>query len=210
MGREIEIKIPLADSQYEKIYKAIFGEDEFAHITFQRDRIKKYRKSDEYYSRYDSRAESKAAGEPQVIRIRSEEIAARPDSEAFEKADSYFCIKRKVIENGIELNREDETFVQDASVIRDLLTLSGYHKFFEKIKNTISVMCTCDLFSDIPFHAELEIVNEMKYLEVEVTEGEQVADTVRQSLTKWMELFELDPSKRDSRSWMEIIQGGVR
>ena len=57
------------------------------------------------------------------------------------------------------------------------------------------------------FHLELEKVNGLKYIEVEVTDGSDDADDVRAALEKFMELFGLDTSKRDSRSWMEIIKG---
>ena len=194
MGREIELKIPLSDADYERIRNEICDGNE-----------KRFVKNDEYYSRYDTRAESKAAGEPQVIRIRSEKFA-EAGSDIFSAFKSYFCIKRKVIENGIELNREDETFVENADVVRDLLLFSGYHKFFEKQKNAISAFRTVD---DISFHVELEIVNNLKYIEIEVTDSEKPADDVRSSLEAFAGSFALDASKRDSRSWMEILQGGA-
>ena len=71
MGREIEIKIPLTDSEYEKIFSVISGEQKLAGVEVE-DSLEHILKSDEYYSLYNSREESKAAGEPQVIRIRSE------------------------------------------------------------------------------------------------------------------------------------------
>ena len=194
MGREIELKIPLSDSDYERIKNEICDGSE-----------KRFIKNDEYYSRYNTRAESKAAGEPQVIRIRSEKFA-EAGSDNFSVLESYFCIKRKVIENGIELNREDETFVENADVIRDLLMLSGYHKFFEKQKNAISTFRKVD---DISFHVELEIVNNLKYIEIEVTDSEKPADDVRAALESFAGSFGLDSSKRDSRSWMEILRGGA-
>ena len=60
------------------------------------------------------------------------------------------------------------------------------------------------------FHLELEKVNGLKYVEVEVTDGADAADDVRVALEKFMELFGLDTSKRDKRSWMEIINGSTR
>ena len=204
MGREIEIKIPLNDAEYENLFDFVNGKKTFEGLTLTSSLPERILKSDEYYSRYQTRAESKAAGEPQVIRIRSE---LNKDSASVQKA--YFCIKRKSLENGIELNREDETFVEKADVVRDLLQLSGYHKFFEKKKDALGVYCTSSLLKDASFHLELEIVNNLKYVEIEVTEEGTPADAVRGALEKFVALFGLDPSKRDSRSWMEIINGGA-
>ena len=203
MGREIEIKIPLTDSEYEKIFSVISGEQKLAGVEV-KDSLEHILKSDEYYSRYNSREESKAAGEPQVIRIRSEVSAGDKTNER-----SFFCIKRKNIENGIELNREDETFVENPDVVRDLLELSGYHKFFNKQKDAYGVHCSSVVLPGCDFHLELEMVNGLKYIEVEVTDGEDKPDDVRMALEKFMEQFGLDSSKRDKRSWMEIINGGT-
>ena len=203
MGREIEIKIPLSDFEYDKIFSVISGDEQLTGLTVN-DKPVRILKSDEYYSLYQTRAESKAKGEPQVIRIRSEN-----SSETASEKRAFFCIKRKSIENGIELNREDETFVENADVIRDLLQFSGYQKFFEKIKDAWSVHCGATVLAGADFHLELEIVNNLKYVEIEVTEEGQPADTVRSALEKFVTLFGLDSSKRDSRSWMEIINGGA-
>ena len=205
MGREIEIKIPLTDAEYEKIFKVISGQQTLTGVDVAADGLEHLLKTDTYFSRYDSREESKAAGEPQVIRIRSESSVENKTNER-----SFFCIKRKTIENGIELNREDETFVENADVIRDLLLFSGYHQFFEKNKDAYGVHCQSAVLSGCDFHLELEMVNGLKYIEVEVTDGTDNADDVRLALEKFMELFGLDTSKRDKRSWMEIINGNAK
>ena len=199
MGREIEIKIPLTDDQYDKIFSVITGAETLAGVKVL-GQPEHLLKSDIYFSRYNTREDSKAAGEPQVIRIRSEAGAEKK---------AFFCIKRKTIENGIELNREDETFVENPEVIRDLLLFSGYHQFFEKNKDSYGVHCQSVVLPGCDFHLELEKVNGLKYIEVEVTDGTDAADAVRGALEKFMELFGLDTSKRDHRSWMEIINGGA-
>ena len=204
MGREIEIKIPLTDAEYDKIFKVISGEQALAGVNVAADGLEHLLKTDQYFSRYATREESKAAGEPQVIRIRSEAPAVDKANER-----SFFCIKRKSIENGIELNREDETFVEKPEVIRDLLLFSGYHQFFEKNKDAYGVHCQSVVLPGCDFHLELENVNGLKYVEVEVTDGSDAADDVRTALEKFMEQFGLDTSKRDKRSWMEIINGGA-
>ena len=199
MGREIELKIPLTDSQYAYIFSVIYGKEKIQGFFFDASRISKIEKKDEYYSRYSTREESRKNGEPQVIRIRCEN-----DSKAF------FCIKRKVIENGIELNSENETFVENAEVIRDFLMLSGYSKFFEKQKNAISSYCSAPGLLNSVFHLELEIVNNLKYMEVEVTEETEAADKVRKALEKFVIAFGLEPSSKDSRSWMQILGQSVK
>ena len=199
MGREIEIKIPLTDEQYDKIFSVISGAETLSGVKVL-GQPEHLLKSDIYFSRYNTREESKAAGEPQVIRIRTEAGAEKK---------AYFCIKRKTIENGIEINREDETFVENPEVIRDLLLFSGYHQFFEKNKDSYGVHCESVVLPGCDFHLELEKVNSLKYIEVEVTDGTDAADAVRGALEKFMELFCLDTSKRDHRSWMEIINGGA-
>ena len=203
MGREIEIKIPLIDEQYDKIFSVITGAEPLTGVKVfgQPEHLIK---SDIYFSRYNTREESKAAGEPQVIRIRSEVAVGDKTNER-----SFFCIKRKTIENGIEFNREDETFVEKPEIIRDLLSFSGYHQFFEKNKDAYGVHCESVVLPGCDFHLELEKVNGLKYVEVEVTDGADAADDVRAALEKFMEQFGLDTSKRDHRSWMEIINGGA-
>ena len=203
MGREIEIKIPLTDEQYDKIFSVITGTENLTGVKVfgQPEHLIK---SDIYFSRYNTREESKAAGEPQVIRIRSEVAVGDKTNER-----SFFCIKRKTIENGIEFNREDETFVEKPEIIRDLLLFSGYHQFFEKNKDAYGVHCESIVLPGCDFHLELEKVNGLKYVEVEVTDGADAADDVRDALEKFMEQFGLDTSKRDHRSWMEIINVGA-
>ena len=87
--------------------------------------------------------------------------------------------------------------------------MSGYHQFFEKRKDAFSVYCESEVLEGCEFHLELEKVNELKYIEVEVTDEKETmlsADSVRIGLEKFVELFGLDSKKRDSRSWMEILK----
>ncbi len=230
MGREIEIKLPLSDEQYDFVRGVITGSlgadgaggaDGSVGALASQGAVtaslpglqicsdcERLLKSDEYYSRYNTHEERRSAGEPQVIRIRGELKAVLDGAVDLEKSSEarfYFCIKRKSIENGIEFNREDETFVENADVIRDILTLSGYHKFFEKKKDALSVYCRSSVLEGASFHLELEIVNTLKYLEIEVTDEALPADQVRAGLEKFVALFGLDAKNRDSRSWMDIL-----
>ncbi len=187
MGKEIEIKIPLTDSEYDKIFEEIRGRAE--HL----------RKSDEYYSKYDSREERIRNNEPPVIRIRTEQNVDK------NQTDIYFCVKRKSVENGIEFNSENETLIQNGDPLRYFFDAAGYKKFFEKNKDAFSVYCKSTSGEDIDFHLELEQINGLKYIEIEVTDSILAPDVVKANLEKFVEQLGLDTSKRDSRSWMEIL-----
>ena len=189
MAREIEIKIPLTDDEYKSIYDTIYSKSNVEHLL----------KNDVYYSRYNTHEERVKNGEPRVIRIRNEQNLSTNEKK------SYFCIKYKTIENGIEINSENETFVQDETVIDKLLKVSGYSTYFDKKKDALSAYCRSPLNEAIEFHLELEIVNGLKYVEIEVTESELPADEVSHALEGLVTHLGLDASKRDSRSWMEII-----
>ena len=153
-------------------------------------------KSDTYYSRYKTREERDANKEPKVIRISTEENA----DQGKESKKSFFCLKRKSIENGIEFNAENKTFLEDESVLQQFFQIAGYTQYFQKNKDAYSTY-----HGD--FHLELEKVNGLAYVEIEVTTSDLPADTIRQNLEAFVKDLGLDPSKRDSRSWMEIITG---
>lgn len=193
MGREIEMKIPLSDEEYERLMKfAQEQEEKPVHIC----------KKDEYFSKYDSeeerRAACKALKEPKVIRIRTE-------GESLDQKKSYFGIKFKTIEGGVEFNEEDETFVEDETVIRRFLEISGFKKYFEKHKDSNALYCRSKADKDVLIHLELVIVNGHKYIETEVTDASQEPQRVRKALESFLTELGLDISKKDSRSWMEII-----
>ncbi|MCR4742368.1 MAG: CYTH domain-containing protein [Treponema sp.] len=198
MGREIEIKIPLTSCQYQDLLEFVGGKKIIDGINLLGNLVKIHKK-DEYYSRYNSREERKSAGEPQVLRIRSELIE--------EKEKSYLTIKRKKIENGIELNAEDETFLENAQVLRELFELSGYHCWFKKEKESYSIHSTSKVFPGLDFHLEVIKVNNLPYAEVEVTDSTVDADKVKKAIADFMSLLGLDPDKRDTRSWVEIVEG---
>lgn len=203
MAREIEIKIPLTDDEYKSIYDAIYSKTTFDGVYFPNSNnfrgVEHLLKNDVYYSRYTTHEERVKNGEPRVIRIRSEQNLSTNEKK------SYFCIKYKTIENGIEINSENETFVQDETVIDTLLKISGYTTYFDKKKDALSAYCRSSLNEAIEFHLELEVVNGLKYVEIEVTESDLPADEIRLTLEGLVTQLGLDASKRDSRSWMEII-----
>jgi len=200
MGREIEIKIPLKNEEYSFIFDLIYGKKSVDGITC--GSVEKLYKKDEYYSLYDTRDERIAAGEPQVIRIRTENHIGTDGNET----KAFFTLKRKKRENGIELNKEDETFIEDPEVLRDLFLISKYKCFFNKEKDALSCHCKSSVLENTDFHLELEKVNGMPYVEIEVTEENCDADVVKQALNDFVCLLKLNPGDKDPRSWEEIIK----
>lgn len=206
MGREIEIKIPLTSEEFDRIYdflclkKSIDGIKILGDDKNPRER-KFFLKKDEYFSKYKKEIERRENNEPQVIRIRAQDFE--------NDRRSYFTIKRKVVEDGIEVNKEDETFIEDADVLRDFFDLAGYSKWFSKEKKASGVFCTFNLLEGVTFHLELEIVNELKYVEIEITDTKGSANDIKEGLTQFVKALHLDPQKKDSRSWVEILNGKI-
>ncbi len=206
MGREIEIKIPLTSEEFDRIYDFLCLKKSIDGIKILGDdknpcERKFFLKKDEYFSKYKKEIERRENNEPQVIRIRTQDFE--------NDRRSYFTIKRKVVEDGIEVNKEDETFIEDADVLRDFFALSGYSRWFSKEKKACGVYCTFSLFEGVTFHLELEIVNELKYVEIEVTDTDGSAKDIKAGLTQFVKALNLDPLKKDSRSWVEIINGKI-
>ena len=113
-----------------------------------------------------------------------------------------FCI-----ENGIEFNREEETFVQNADVLREFFTAEKFHNYFNKEKRAFGFVCHLTECPEIQFNAELENVNGFTYLEVENTTGAAEPDAVRGMLENLFVVLGLNPQDKDSRSWMKILRG---
>ena len=206
MGREIEIKIPLTSEEFDRIYDFLCLKKSIDGIKILGDdknpcERKFFLKKDEYFSKYKKEIERRENNEPQVIRIRTQDFE--------NDRRSYFTIKRKVVEDGIEVNKEDETFIEDADVLRDFFALSGYSRWFSKEKKACGVYCTFSLFEGVTFHLELEIVNELKYVEIEVTDTDGSAKDIKAGLTQFVKALNLDPVKKESRSWVEIINGKI-
>lgn len=204
MGREIEIKIPLTSKEFDRLYDFLCSKFSIEGIQIigsagnPEDR-KFFLKKDEYFSKYAKESERRENNEPQVIRIRTQNFE--------DGRRSFFTIKRKVVEDGIEVNKEDETYIEDADVLRDFFALAGYSKWFSKEKKACGVFCTFSLFEGVTFHLELETVNEMKYVEIEVTDTDGSAKDIKTGLTEFVKALNLNPQKKDSRSWVEIIRG---
>ncbi|MBP5568722.1 MAG: CYTH domain-containing protein [Treponema sp.] len=181
-NKEIELKIPLSDGEYDELKKRYFSGAE------------KVIKKDEYFSRYDTLEERIKNNEPKVIRIRTE------------GEEAYFTIKRKSIKNGIEVNEEKETLITNPEVLYDFLGLSGYHRWFYKEKKAYGTFYETKEYPGLKFHMELVTVNGMKYLEVEVTDTLDYTEAeVTKALEEVIKEVGLDPVKKDERSWYELV-----
>ncbi len=196
MSREIELKVPLTCEQFDRIEKILTKKDQLSSINIRG--LSHILKSDEYFSRYHTHEERIKNKELRVIRLRTENDG--------KGEKSFFCIKQKTIENGVEFNSEKETFVEDADVLRAFFEASGFIKWFEKKKDAISVYATLSEKPDFEAHLELEKVNSLPYIEIEYTKEDLPADQVRAGLEKILLALGVDPKKRDSRSWAEILE----
>ena len=194
MSREIELKVPLTDGQFDRIERILRGNESL--LGLKTHSLVHILKADEYFSLYRTHEERLKNRELRVIRIRTEKIAGA------EKA--YFCIKRKTLENGVEFNAEQETFVENPEVLRSFFEATGYIKWFEKKKDALGVICSLE-GTDFEAHLELEKMNGLPYAEIEYTKEDLPADEVRANLEKILTVLGVDPKLRDSRSWAEIL-----
>ncbi len=232
MGKEIELKIPLSQVQYDDLYKKIFVEKNCTGVKVLDSSSEQIYKHDEYFTKYATLEERAEKNEPQVIRLRTESV--RGDKQCF------FTIKRKTVQNGIEVNKEDETLVSDENVLRLFFEEAGYRRWFNKEKKAYSSHCVLDDENEASdcgigqvklgqtiFHLELVEVNKMLYVEVEVVSDEDTAETenklcgkgsadlcgqkklpesnLKAELEKFVLALGLNPADKDPRSWYQII-----
>lgn len=197
MGKEIELKLPLAQNQFDTLFSTLYSGKEIDGIITNDYSNNAVYKSDEYYSKYDTMEERKNHSEPQVIRIRTEKNE--------QKSECFFTIKRKTIQNGIEVNKEDETYVEDAEVLREFFKEAGYIRWFNKQKTSYSAHCILQEYKDLVFHVELVIVNELKYLEIEITDENVKEEIAQEKLNLFVKTLGLNPENKDERSWVKIL-----
>lgn len=210
MSQEIELKVPVSQEQFNSIYQKIYVEKNHENIIILESSTDKISKSDEYFTRYNSREEMIKYNEPQVIRIRTEIING--------KKQSYFTIKRKTLENGIEVNKEDETFLENDEALRILFEEAGYKRWFYKEKTSYSSYCALEEGAgQTRFHLELVTVNGMNYVEVELVINDDEAEAkagvkikkpeanLKAELEKFIIALGLNPADKDPRSWYQII-----
>lgn len=200
MAREIELKIPLTETQYKKLYDALIMQyKEIPGITVVSSSAEEVLKRDEYYSRYNTLEERRANKEPQVIRIRTES-----DSK---ESKTYFCLKRKQYIDGMEQNVEEETFIEDVTPLRSFFAEAGYFCWFDKNKRAYGAYCTTTETGELPFHLELVTVNGLKYAEIEVTSETQSPKEVFAALESFVKKMGLNLEDKDPRSWYTICTG---
>ena len=197
MSQEIEIKVPLTENQYEHILNLILKKEK-SQVVFS-DRTENLLKSDEYYSRYKTKEERKSAGEPKVIRLRTEKNL----SDGLEKA--FFTIKKKSKKDGIEFNDEQETFIENPEVLRNFFEQTGFSRWFTKTKKAVSAYGRLGNPDGLEFHVEAESVNGLLYIEIEYTKDDAEPEKVKNQLEAFVRACGADPEKKDSRSWVEII-----
>lgn len=193
---EIEIKIPLEESEFSYLEDLIYRRKTSENLEFSSS--ERILKSDEYFSRYKTHSERLANNEFEVIRIRTEKIG--------KNQKSFFATKRKSLVNGFEVNDEKETFVENPEILRNFFLESGFEIWFTKKKDALSVFCSLKN-QKMTFHLELEKVNGLKYVEIENTSsGESQKDEIFAGLKKIAEALGLDVTKNDTRSWSQIIK----
>lgn len=188
---EIEIKIPLTDTEYDKLSKDFLAQG-----------AQFYKKDDTYYSRYEEKSNRTANKEP-LIRIRHEESTSiTPGGSHLRCISDVLTYKIKSTVDGIENNVERETEVDDVEVIKELFNKTGFKCWFTKNKSSIFLETKVD---NISFNAEVEIVNGHKYIEIENVNSEADKDTILAAIKKFCLELELDYEKRDGRSWPTIL-----
>lgn len=215
MGKEIELKVSVSQEQFNAIFQKIYVQKNHENIIILESSTDKISKSDEYFTRYNSREEMIKYNEPQVIRIRMEIING--------KKQSYFTIKRKTLENGIEVNKEDETFLENDEALRILFEEAGYKRWFYKEKSSYSSYCALkEGTGQTRFHLELVTVNGMNYVEVELVINDDEAEAkagvktkkpetnLKAELEKFIIALGLNPADKDPRSWYQIISENDR
>ena len=74
MGKEIELKIPLSQVQYDDLYKKIFVEKNCTGVKVLDSSSEQIYKHDEYFTKYATLEERAEKNEPQVIRLRTESV----------------------------------------------------------------------------------------------------------------------------------------
>lgn len=158
-----------------------------------------------------------------IVRIRNEYSCGKYDERSFltdnitneylekispECKESFICFKEKNIIDGCEITKEFESINQE-HVGEKIIAALGGEEYFSKEKKSISFK----FFNDPNrgnFNIELVCVNKQYYyLEIEwvgdfteeISDSEKVFKYLENIVTK----LGFDPSNKDPRSWMEII-----
>lgn len=180
---EVEVKYALSDEDFKRI-----------SVAFALSHADNLFKKDSYYTRYPSKKKALAKGEP-LIRIREE------------NGKSFLTIKNKSKDGNFEVNKEQETEVEDITVVRNLLLSTGYREYFYKEKDAWSMYenVTLEDGTKVNVHSELEIVNgRFRYLEIEVTD-DITKEQAMEALGYVCQSRSVTDDMIDMRSWPEIL-----
>lgn len=195
MGKEFEAKVLLTP-------------DEYINILEQEVVESAVKKSDIYYSKYSSTEEALKNGES-LTRIRTEDDKA------------YLTLKKKELFYGSENNKEYETRVEDAEVVKKLLLEAGYSPYFKKYKTsyTIYIRLPMVLTPGVDVHIELEKVENSMHtekstykrlyaLEIEAVSSagldartEELAEIVK----TYFNYFNKTEKDFETKSWRELL-----
>lgn len=174
-----------------------------------------YMKLDEYYE-----AGSKEKNE--VIRIRGQypldsvsDFLGFPhlgedDNEV--RGEYYLCYKEKTIVDGSEVSNEYESRIEDPNVFRKIMASKNIPMYFTKRKKALKVVFRDeDDEMKEKYNIEFVIVNcRFYYIEIEwvsdFTDEYDTPDKVVKFLEEKIKLLGFDPSKKDSRTWKNIIE----
>lgn len=118
-----------------------------------------------------------------------------------------FTVKHKVLENGVEFNEETESVINNEKALEVFFENADYIRWFNKEKLSFSTYINFVSNPELVFHSELETVNGMPYIEIEYTKDEPSPDVVRKNLEKLISSLGANLSNKDSRSWVEIVEG---
>ena len=196
MGKEFEAKVLLTSEEYIDILeKEILNEPSV-------------KKSDIYYSKYSSTEEAIKYNES-LTRIRTENDRA------------YLTLKKKELFYGFENNKEYETRVEDAEVVKKLLLEAGYSPYFKKYKTsyTIYIRLPTVLTPGVDVHIELEKVENSMHTEkstykrVYALEIEAVApddldirtEELAEIVKTYFKYFNKTEQDFEPRSWRNIL-----
>lgn len=214
---EIEFKVKLTKEQFIEFFNKRFRENCCEGGVIIYDSF--YDKNDYYY---------KSPNKDDVIRIRDEikrvfkmvKENTNPfkccDKSDMIKALSFLCYKNKLIINGIEVNEEIETTIENEIVFDKIMESLGVEQYFHKNKKSILIDSqTGDEFVDygIKYNIELVCVNDKYYyLEAEyiglIGKDEKIksaSDAIKFLETRKIIKDNFDVSVKDPRSWIEII-----
>src|SRR5574344_1258022 len=174
--------------------KGLLTPDEYINILEQEVVESGIKKSDIYYSKYSSTEEA--------VKV-------------------YLTLKKKELATGFENNKEYETRIEDAEVVKKLLLEAGYSPYFKKYKtsHTIYMRLPMVLTPGVEVHIELEKVENSTHVEkstykrVYALEIEAVAlagldvhtEELAEVVKAYFNYFNKTEKDFETKSWRELL-----